>query len=52
MPTAPLETDLESILEGDRWAYAQADHFTALAGMFGEGAVLLSPLEAPVPSKN
>lgn len=44
MPTAPLETDDEQILKGDRWAFAQAEHLTALAGLFGEGAVLLSPL--------
>lgn len=38
------------MLVGDRRAYAQADHFTALAGMFGEGAVLVAwppPAEQP-----
>lgn len=40
------DDDLGSILEGGRWAYAQADHFTALAGLFGEDAVLVQPAPA------
>jgi hypothetical protein len=41
------DDDLDTKLVGDRWAYAQADHFTALAGMYGEGAVLVLPAPAP-----
>lgn len=40
------DPDFETMLVGDRRAYAQADHFTALAGMFGEGAVLVQPAPA------
>lgn len=41
-----LDLDVALLLEGDRWAYAQAEHLTELAGLFGEGSVLVTPPEA------
>jgi hypothetical protein len=40
-------TEFGAMLAGEGYAYAQADHFAALAGMFGEGAVLIGRPEAP-----
>jgi hypothetical protein len=42
-------TEFGAMLASEGYAYAQADHFAALAGMFGEGAVLIGRPEAPKP---
>jgi hypothetical protein len=46
------DEDFGAMLAGDRWAYAQADHFTALAGMFGEGAVLVHVPASAAPERD